>query len=669
MTRNIIKQWHQRFKTMVRYRLLFLISVPIVLTLLALILVTGYWSVTYTWKESLNQVGVKLAVATNSIEILQKEQRTLLNSMVNSYEFQRLFKIDDETLQEWSSEQASIYKLDFITLHSIDDLTHFSPRNQRQLQAGKQETFFQVVDESVLASLSTELISRAEIPILESSKTERRALISRSLIPLFDHNGDLQWIIDGGLLLNNSTLLVDRIRDLIYPKGSLPKGSLGTVTLFLDDLRVSTNVPLNSESPAERAIGTRVSSEVKQRVLIDGERWIDRAYVYDAWYISGYEPIHNIDNAVIGMLYTGYLEWPIIKIYLTSIAEVGTIILIVLIISAILVHRSARDLFKPLEKIHYVVKSVQFGKNRRIGVLGLDEQHELTSLAQQFDNMLDQLELRNSQLEEASSQLELKVAQRTASLHEKTAQLENNIKLLSLTRDKLLVNEKLAALGELTAGIAHEINNPTAVILGNVELLKLELSDYSGDVDEEFDTILSQIDRIRNITRSLLQYSRHGGIQDEVTWQYVNPIIEESVTLIRSATSKRTVSIELSLNALQKVEINRHHLLQVLVNLQMNGVHAMNGEGRIIVTSDDWKEQSKIKGAIITVKDFGCGISDIQLKRIFDPFYTTRRDGTGLGLSVSQSLIHQVGGEISAISKEGEGSTFTIKLLASTPNL
>lgn len=669
MSRNFFKQWHRRFKTMVRYRLLFLTSMPIILTLLALILVTGYWSVTYTWKESLNQVGVKLAVATNSIEILQKEQRTLLNSMVNSYEFQRLFKIDDSRLQQWSAEQSATYKLDFIKLHPISELDLFSAKNQRQLLQGKQETFFQVVDEQLLNSLSSTLSVKAEVPILNSDESEYRALISRSLIPLFDHNGELQWIIDGGLLLNNSTSLVDRIRDLIYPLGSLPDGNLGTVTLFLDDLRVSTNVPLTSDSTASRAIGTRVSSEVKQRVLFEGQRWIDRAYVYDAWYISGYEPIHDNNNVVIGMLYTGYLEWPMIKTYLTSIAEVGSIILIVLFISGILVHRAARDLFKPIEKIHYVVKSVQIGKNRRIGVLGLDEQHELTSLAQQFDNMLDQLDLHNTQLKEASSQLEIKVEQRTASLHEKTEQLENNIKLLNVTRDKLLVNEKLAALGELTAGIAHEINNPTAVILGNVELVKLELSGSGFDVEEEFETILSQIDRIRNITRSLLQYSRHGGIQDEVTWQYVNPIIEESVTLIRSATSKKTVHIELNLNALQKVEINRHHLLQVLVNLQMNGVHAMNGEGRIIVSSDNWVEQGETKGAIITVSDFGCGISDMQMKRIFDPFYTTRRDGTGLGLSVSQSLIHQVGGEITATSKEGEGSTFTITLLASTPNL
>jgi len=87
------------------------------------------------------------------------------------------------------------------------------------------------------------------------------------------------------MLLNNSTQLVDRIRDLVYASNTLPKGSIGTVTLFMDDLRVSTNVPLD--------------------VLKDGQVWVDRAYVYDAWYVSAYEPLRNYDGKVIGIL----LRW------------------------------------------------------------------------------------------------------------------------------------------------------------------------------------------------------------------------------------------------------------------------------------------------------------------------------------------------------------------------
>ncbi|EHN67897.1 cache domain-containing protein, partial [Aliivibrio fischeri] len=230
-----------------------------------------------------------------------------------------------------------------------------------------------------------------------------------------------------------------------------------TVTLFLDGLRISTNVPLhtdfaNKELNQGRAIGTKVSPEVKAQVIGAGERWVNRAYVYNDWYISAYQPIKDMNGDVIGMLYTGYLEWPLLKQYLQNLLEAGITILITLLLSTFFVHRGARDLFQPIEKIHFVVKSVQLGKDVRIGDLGLDNSHELASLAQQFDNMLDQLQLRNLEIQRASKELESKVESRTASLHEKTVELEQYIKLLKQAQDKLVMSEKLASLGELTAG-------------------------------------------------------------------------------------------------------------------------------------------------------------------------------------------------------------------------
>ncbi|MGR5488572.1 two-component sensor histidine kinase, partial [Vibrio alfacsensis] len=104
--------------------------------------------------------------------------------------------------------------------------------------------------------------------------------------------------------------------------------------------------------------------------------------------------------------------------------------------------------FRPIEQIHRVVKMVQLGKDEeRIGELGLDDKHELSQLAKQFDNMLNQLQFRNEQIQEAAHELEGKVHSRTASLKEKTEQLELHIKLLNQTRNKLVTNEKLAALG------------------------------------------------------------------------------------------------------------------------------------------------------------------------------------------------------------------------------
>ncbi|MBY7997024.1 cache domain-containing protein [Vibrio fluvialis] len=654
------QKWRHRVKTMVRYRLLILTSVPIGFTLIALIAISIYWSIHYTWQSALVDVSERLGVAHNSMTLLQQKQASYVKAFGDSYEFRtRIMHAGEEPdLNQWVNQQKQRYDLDFLTFERVDTLE----QKFRYLDLTKRESFFDVLSQSELAKLDPQLAKRAEIERVNADRTETRGLVSRTVIPVLNQYNDIIGFLDGGLLLNNSSTLVDQIRDLIYPTKQDSLRPIGTLTIFLDNLRVSTNVPLNSDERAGRAIGTRVSNEVRDAVLNQGKEWVDKAYVYDAWYITAYQPIRDQYDNVVGMLYTGYLMWPFVKTYLTNIVEIGVATLLLLLASGVFVYRGSRDLFRPIERIHRVVKLVQLGKNQRIGAIGLDERHELAQLAKQFDNMLDLLQQRNEEIQRAAHELEEKILDRTASLQEKTEQLEHHIQLLNQTRDKLIVHEKLAALGELTAGIAHEINNPTAVILGNTELIRFELGDDAKRVEEEIDAIMLQIDRIRNITRSLLQYSRHGGVQDEITWQHVNPIIDESITLVKTGSKKRDVEFVTDLHAQSSVEVNRHQLLQILVNLQMNAIHAMNGKGRLTIRSEDWCEHGEVLGAIVHIEDEGCGIKPEHLKRVFDPFYTTKREGTGLGLSVSQSLLSQTGGEIRVQSEVGKGSTFSVYL-------
>ncbi|MFY3324449.1 sensor histidine kinase [Vibrio fluvialis] len=654
------QKWRHRVKTMVRYRLLILTSVPIGFTLIALIAISIYWSIHYTWQSALVDVSERLGVAHNSMTLLQQKQASYVKAFGDSYEFRtRIMHAGEEPdLNQWVNQQKQRYDLDFLTFERVDTLE----QKFRYLDLTKRESFFDVLSQSELAKLDPQLAKRAEIERVNADRTETRGLVSRTVIPVLNQYNDIIGFLDGGLLLNNSSTLVDQIRDLIYPTKQDSLRPIGTLTIFLDNLRVSTNVPLNSDERAGRAIGTRVSNEVRDAVLNRGKEWVDKAYVYDAWYITAYQPIRDQYDNVVGMLYTGYLLWPFVKTYLTNIVEIGVATLLLLLASGVFVYRGSRDLFRPIERIHRVVKLVQLGKNQRIGAIGLDERHELAQLAKQFDNMLDLLQQRNEEIQRAAHDLEEKILDRTASLQEKTEQLEHHIQLLNQTRDKLIVHEKLAALGELTAGIAHEINNPTAVILGNTELIRFELGDDAKRVEEEIDAIMLQIDRIRNITRSLLQYSRHGGVQDEITWQHVNPIIDESITLVKTGSKKRDVEFVTDLHAQSSVEVNRHQLLQILVNLQMNAIHAMNGKGKLTIRSEDWCEHGEVLGAIVHIEDEGCGIKPEHLKRVFDPFYTTKREGTGLGLSVSQSLLCQTGGEIRVQSEVGKGSTFSVYL-------
>ncbi|GMQ46560.1 sensor histidine kinase [Vibrio sp. 10N] len=654
---RFIGKWRYRITSMVRYRLLFLTSAPIFLTLFALFGITAYWSVHYTWQSALVDVAERLNIVEDKIHSLQIRQHDHLTAFASSYEFRtRLDHLQThDEFDTWVSSQRERYNLDYLRWIPKQQ----SEKSNDYLQMASQKSFFDVLTRTQASTIDPILSDHAEVWHQDKHITETRALVSRSVTAVYDFNSQLLGYLDGGVLMNNNLALVDEIKNTIYSSHSYQ----GTVTLFLDDLRIATNVYMEDSYEGRRALGTVVSEQVREAVLERGESWIDKAFVYDSWYIAGYNPIVDWHGNTVGITYTGYLVWPLIKTYITNLGEITAIIVLLLLVSGLIVYRGARDLFRPIEQIHRVVKMVQLGKDEeRIGPLGLNSKHELSQLATQFDNMLNQLQYRNEQIQEAAHELEAKVHSRTASLKEKTEQLELHIQLLNQTRDKLVTNEKLAALGELTAGIAHEINNPTAVILGNVELMKFELGADINRVEEEVDTILAQIDRIRNITRSLLQYSRQGGVQDEITWQHVNPIVDESVTLVRTGSKKRDVEFVVDLHAKTPVEVNRHQLLQILVNLQMNAIHAMNGKGRLTVLTEDWIEGKESIGSLIHVIDEGCGISERNLKRIFDPFFTTKRDGTGLGLSVSQSILSQTGGEIKVHSKEGEGSQFTLYL-------
>lgn len=672
----------QQMQAKVRYRILVLTLLPILLTLVSLVFITIYWNISYTGKQLFMKVKADLSVAQNSLQQVQQRQEMQLEKVMTSWTFQNDFRpILSGDLQRRSEvntyliEKKQRLGLDFLRLISVSeaaedpDLRQMLPRMEGLLPSSG----LMVLASPRLARLDPELAERARIPLMVTPRAqaptksvEDRGFLSRSLLPVPDLQGKVSWYLDGGTLLNRDIRIVDHIRDLVYDKGTLPERSIGTVTLFLDNIRISTNVSLHRFRPGEpiedRALGSLVSDDVREKVLERGELWVDRAFVLNEWFISAYAPLEDIRGKRIGMIYAGFSESPFIHDYLLNILELGTILMLVLLVSGLLVYRGAYSLLQPIERIHQVVNAVQSGRNVRIGALGLDRDNELSHLAEQFDSMLDLLQRRNAQIHAAAEQLEMKVAERTQSLQDKTLELERNVALLNETRQQLVTNEKLTALGELTAGIAHEINNPTAVILGNMELLRYELGDNADAVKEEIDLVLQQVGRISTIIRSLLQYSRPGEFNAPLEMHQVKPIIEEMWVLARHSIQKQAVVLSQDLQASCEVEVNRPQLLQVLINLVVNAAHAMEGEGRIDIRTYDWLEKGQVIGVKIEVEDEGIGMAPAQIGRIFDPFYTTRKDGTGLGLSLSYGIIKRIGGTIEVSSQLGKGTLFTIGL-------
>jgi two-component system NtrC family sensor kinase len=307
-----------------------------------------------------------------------------------------------------------------------------------------------------------------------------------------------------------------------------------------------------------------------------------------------------------------------------------------------------------------VVHATRSGEAQRIGQVA--SQDEIGELAREFDVMLDLLEERSRQVRDWADQLEDKVTERTAELQRKNADLLRTIRVLRETRQQLVVAEKLAALGELTAGVAHEINNPTQVMLGNLDVIMTELGSGLEPVQNEVELVIQQIYRIQEIINNLLQYARPNEFAGYLTEVDINALVTDTLKLVQHMRQESSFSIELDLQANYRIKINQQELQQVLVNLIVNAIHAMQGrDGNILVMSRDWDK----RGISISVKDNGIGMDEEQLGRIFNPFYSTKDqgEGSGLGLSVSYGLIRRYGGNISVKSAPGEGAEFTIWLL------
>ena len=659
----------------VRYKLLVLVLFPILLVMPIVLALAIYWGAKITYDQLFIKVNTDLTVADDIFGRIREDYLNRLGRLAESYVFRTALDADQaDSIQQQLSELKTA--TGFTYLHVVDisgnrlyeeNPTGHSRSSSLLLRAaqGIPVVGVEIFSASDLAAEDSFLARNNELQLLETPRArptdrtvEDRGMMIRAIYPVKLASGKIVALLDGGVLLNGNFDFVDTIRDLVYGPGSLLEGSIGTVTVFLDDVRITTNVPLR---PGERALGTRVSDEVRSRVLGQGEVWIDRAFVVNDWYISAYEPILDDVGKRVGMLYTGYLEAPYRTSLWRALAVLVLMFLILMLLSSIVAIRGAKSIFKPLESMTKVVHATRSGQAQRIGQV--DSRDEIGELAREFDVMLDLLEERSRQVRDWADQLEDKVAERTAELQRKNADLLRTIRVLRETRQQLVVAEKLAALGELTAGVAHEINNPTQVMLGNLDVITAQLGPALRPVQNEIDLVIEQIYRIQEIINNLLQYARPNEFAGYMTEVDVNMLVSDTLKLVQHMRKEATFSIKLDLQASNHVKINQQELQQVLVNLIVNAIHAIQDRnGKILIMSRDWDD----RGVMICVKDDGVGMDEEQLGRIFNPFYSTKGqgEGSGLGLSVSYGLIRRYGGNISVKSTPGEGAEFTIWLLS-----
>ncbi|HAK89906.1 MAG TPA: hypothetical protein DHV16_02110 [Nitrospiraceae bacterium] len=240
---------------------------------------------------------------------------------------------------------------------------------------------------------------------------------------------------------------------------------------------------------------------------------------------------------------------------------------------------------------------------------------------------------REEALEKYASELESKVEERTA---------------------ELIHSEKLASLGRLAAGFAHEIGNPMTSIFSFAQILaKMETDPFKK---KSIDTIRFHVNRVSEILKQLSGFSKRPS--GEVSECNVNEIIENSVNLVRYDKRAKDIIFEKELSpSLPPLIIDGSQLSQVTVNLVLNAVDAMPEGGTLTVES-----RAEAGSIVVRVRDTGMGIKKEDIPKIFDPFYTTKEKGTGLGLAVSYDLVKKMNGSLTAASDEGAGSIFTITI-------
>ena len=512
-----------------------------------------------------------------------------------------------------------------------DNVFQIDPIRQA-IETGQQISGTSILPDDIIRREGDAIAKKVYIKIVPTAKGrkltrdyEDRALVQNTATPVFAGR-KLIGVIYGATIKNNNFEIVDRIQSLFFRKWESPqhRSQIGTVTIFLDDIRISTNV-ISSEG--ERKVGTLVSEEVYERVFKKGEIWIDQAFVVDKWYMAGYTPLADTTGKTVGILYVGVpsdnYRWIQTNTLLYVLLITGITALIAIFVSVYLLKRIIRPINEVVSTSDIIAEGDYSRKLRPF------REYELAHLSAAFNRMIDAIYERDCRIKE-------------------TAQ------------NQIAQSEKLASLGRLASGIAHEINNPLTGILTYSSMLKEDLTDtkYIGDLQ----IIIDETMRCRNIVRGILDFARETRLEKNMV--DLNKALATAVSIIEKHINFRNVNIiKVFEEDIPAVNVDLNQMKSVFNNLLVNAADAMPEGGDLTITTSYVADERMVS---ITFADTGIGIPEKDMDKIFDPFFTTKEPGkgTGLGLSVIYGIIKKHNGSISVKSAPGKGAVFTIKLPA-----
>jgi two-component system NtrC family sensor kinase len=481
-----------------------------------------------------------------------------------------------------------------------------------------------------IRSLSRQILEKTEEEAFNLSETIRLS-IRNAMIK--DRRDEYQRIID----------------DVAQRKGIVEVrifNKMGEITVSSDSAKVGTVV----DKKAEACYGCHREDEAKVLLPSDSKT---RIYHTEKQPLLGLiNPIYNEPPCypchpktlnVLGVLDTMIsledLEKEKAQIYnRMMISGVISVIVLSLLLSLFL----TRFVNRPIDKLLAATKKAAHGNlDQTVGIRSHDE---LGELSESFNNMISELKRSRDAIEEWTQTLEQRVQERTQELQR--------------VQGQLIHAGKMAALGELAAGVAHEINNPLTGVL-TFSSLMLKKVDETHPWKKDLENIVQQTTRCRNIVRGLLDFARQRK-PDKKEWD-IHLLIDQTLTLIEKQAPFQNIKIIKEFkNEIPKLFIDGDQIQQVFMNILLNAADAMGGDGGTLAI------KTALKNAVVEISfnDTGCGISKEHLSKLFDPFFTTKQTGkgTGLGLAISYGILQSHSGDIEVESEVGRGSTFRIKL-------
>uniref|UniRef100_A0A7C4TCG4 histidine kinase n=1 Tax=candidate division WOR-3 bacterium TaxID=2052148 RepID=A0A7C4TCG4_UNCW3 len=514
----------------------------------------------------------------------------------------------------------------------IKNDTFFIPLIEYVIKDKKSAYSTEILSGEQLKKENPELKKRAEIEILPTmrAKFQRTGIETSGLTiiaaaPVLDDNENVIGVVYAGKVINNNFDIVDRIKNTVFMNEQYKNKDIGTSTIFMKDLRVSTNV---KNVDGSRAIGTLISKEVYEGVIEKGQTWMARAFVVTDWYITAYRPIKNFLGEIIGVLYVGILEAKYTDMRNRIVLFFIGLTIIAMIAVTGFSYLLSGTITKSVAEIAKAAREI--GKGNFPEKITIKTGDEIEDLANAFQYMLDSIKKRDEELK--------KYAQQT-----------------------IAEAERLAIIGQLAAGVAHEINNPLTGILLYCDLMLKNIPD-DHPYKKNLLRINNEAQRCKTIVKGLLDFAREK--KPEIKKSSINELIESTLNLLKTQAIFLNINTKIELDRnLPQIEIDPGQIQQVLINIIMNSVEAMEGKGDLRIKSELSEDK---KFVCISISDTGPGIKPEYHKKIFEPFFTTKEasHGVGLGLSISKRIVEDHNGKIEVESEPNKGAKFIVKLPA-----